>query len=67
MTEYQKLLKEHKEVTGKDAVIIGLFWETPEKVIKGLKSSIKRNDPYNEYNMLTEVQKKLYDAGDLVF
>lgn len=67
MNERQKLLEEHKKVTGKDAVIIGMFWDNPEKANRGLKSSIERNDPYNEYLMLDKDQRKLYKRGLLNF
>lgn len=63
----KQLLNEHVEATGKDAVIIGMFWDDPEKINKGLQSSIDRKDPYNEYNRLSEAEKKAYDDGLLHF
>ena len=45
--------------------MIGLFRD-PKAVMEGIEDAIAKNTPYDEYNLLTEEQKKAWDEGSLV-
>jgi len=64
MDELKKL---HKEKFGKDPILIGLYFYDPEQTKKNIRNAIKTGKPYNEYELLTDDEKKYYDKGDLVF
>lgn len=60
-------IKEHVEKFGVEPVVIGLFWDNPEKVLDGIYDAIDEGTPYDEHNLLTEEEREAYDAGELLF
>lgn len=63
----ENLIKEHTKKFNKEPYIIGMFWNNQEALINGILKAIEDNIPYNEYNLLTDKEKKAYDSGELVF
>ena len=63
----ENIIRIHKDKLKKDPVIIGMFWENPNILEKNLLDAIKNNTPYNEYEMLSDEEKKSFDAGRLLF
>lgn len=61
------LEKEHEKKFGVNAVIIGLLLDEPLEVDKNIEKAIKDNKPYNEYELLSDSEKKAFDSGSLVF
>lgn len=57
----------HKEKFGVEPYIIGMFWDDDEITIANIKQAIKDNKPYNEYELLSDEQKKAYDNNELDF
>lgn len=47
--------------------IIGLFGNNIYKLILNIEKAIKDNKPYNEYELLSDEEKKAFDSGELVF
>lgn len=61
-------LKEiHKEVFREEPNIIGMFWNNQEQLIENIKKAIETNKPYNEYELLSDEEKKAFDKGELLF
>jgi len=65
--EEQSYILDHKNKFKKEPVIIGIFWNNREALIKGIESAIKTGKPYNEYNLLSAEEREAYEAGDLLF
>lgn len=63
----ENLIKEHKDKLGKEPYIIGMFWQNPKKVFDNIKKAIETNKPYNEYELLSDEEKKAFDKGELLF
>ena len=47
--------------------IIGVLWNNPSRLIENIISSVKNGVKYNEYEMLSNKEKELYDKGLLLF
>ena len=60
-------IKEHEEKFNEEPIIIGMFWQNPKKVFDNIKKAIEINKPYNEYNLLSDEDKKAFDKGELLF
>jgi hypothetical protein len=67
MNNINKAEQLYKEHFNKEPLIIGLFWEEPRKVYNNLLKAIETNKPYNEYDLLTDEEKKAFDDGELLF
>ena len=63
----KNLIKEHKQKFNKEPNIIGMYWNNPNLVIENIIKAIETNTPYNEYELLTDEEKKAFDNGDLLF
>jgi len=63
----ENLTKQHKQKFGKEPYIIGMFWNNSEKVAEGITNAIETNKPYDEYELLSDDEKKAFDDGDLLF
>lgn len=63
----EDLIKQHKEKFNKEPFLIGMFFYDPEQTKKNIEEAIKKNKPYNEYEMLTPDERNDYDNGDLLF
>ena len=43
------------------------FWNDVKLLDQNLLNSIKENKEYNEYELLSQEEKELYNKGELVF
>ncbi len=64
---YQKEYDKHKEIFGVEPNIIGMFWFDNEILIDNIIKAIETNKPYDEYELLSDDEKKAFDNGDLLF
>lgn len=63
----ENLIKEYIKVFNKEPNIIGMFWNDPKQLEDNLKKAIEINTPYDEYELLTDEDKKAFDKGLLLF
>lgn len=61
------LIKKYFEKFDKEPYIIGMFWNNQEQLILNIEKAIEDNKPYNEYELLSDEEKKAFDNGELVF
>lgn len=61
------LIKKYFEKFNKEPYIIGMFWNNQEQLILNIEKAIKDNKPYNEYELLSDEEKKAFDSGKLLF
>ena len=61
------LIKEHIKIFKQKPYIIGMFWNNQEQLILNIEKAIKDNKPYNEYELLSDEEKKAFDNGELFF
>lgn len=61
------LLSYTYKVFGKEPNIIGMFWEDPDLIAENIIKAIEENKPYDEYELLTDEEKKAFDEGNLLF
>ena len=64
---YKKELDKHNQKFNKEPYIIGMFWNNQEQLIENIINAIKTNKPYNEYDLLSDEEKKEFDKGELLF
>ena len=62
-----ELINNYAIIFGEEPNIIGMFWNNQEKLVENIKKAIKDNKPYNEYNLLSDEEKKAFDKGELLF
>jgi len=67
MFERDYYIKQHIDKLGKKPNIIGMYWNSDEKLIAGLIKAVEDNKPYDEYLMLSKENRKAWDDGHLVF
>lgn len=63
----KRLIEEHKRKLGVEPIIIGIYHKDPDKIADGIEDAIESGKPYNEYDLLTEDEKKKYDNEELIF
>jgi len=63
----ESLIKLHKQKFNKEPYIIGMFWNDTETQIDYIVNAIKDNKPYNEYELLSDIDKKAFNEGSLSF
>ena len=61
------IIKKHFDIFGVMPIVIGMFWDDIEKETQNIENSIKDNKPYNEYDLLSDEEKKAFDKGELLF
>lgn len=61
------IYKWHEEEFGVEPFIIGVHWRNEGDLIDAIELSIESGRPYDEYENLSEKDKKLYDSGQLKF
>jgi len=66
-TEFDYYIKTHKEKFGVEPNVIGLNWQHPEEILKGIKKAIENNKPYDERLLLDDESRRAWDKGGLVF
>lgn len=52
---------------GEEPNVIGFFWNQPTILQQNIENAIKTGKKYNELEMLTDEQLKLYNKGELLF
>lgn len=63
----ENLIKRHKDIFSKEPYIIGMFWNNQKQLAENILKAIEDNKPYNEYELLTDEEKKAFDKGELLF
>ena len=63
----ESLIKEHIEKFGVEPLVIGMYWNNQEYLYALIEKAIESNKPYNEYNLLSDEEKKAFDDGSLLF
>ena len=61
------LVEKYFEKFNKEPYIIGMFWNNQQQLIQNIENAIKTNKPYNEYDLLSDEEKKAFDKGELLF
>ena len=61
------IIKKHFDIFGVMPIVIGMFWDDIEKETQNIENAIKTNKPYNEYDLLSDEEKKAFDKGELLF
>lgn len=59
--------KEYIKKFNEEPYMIGMFWDNPTKLEENIENAIKTNKPYNEYDLLSDEDKKSFDKGELLF
>ena len=62
-----ELINNYAIIFGEEPNIIGMFWNNQKKLVENIKKAIKDNKPYNEYELLSDEEKKAFDNGELLF
>ena len=63
----KQAIENYIEKFGENPNIIGLFWYDKNQIIENIKNAIKTGKKYDELDLLTDSQKKLYNSGKLFF
>jgi hypothetical protein len=63
----ENLISEYIKAFNKEPYIIGMFWNNQQQLIQNIINAIKTNKPYNEYDLLSDEEKKAFDKGELLF
>ena len=61
------MINEHIKAFNKEPYIIGMFWNNQQQLIQNIINAIKTNKPYNEYDLLSDEEKRAFDKGELLF
>lgn len=63
----EEIINEHFKIFNKYPNIIGVFWSDRDILKQKINKAIKDNKPYNEYDLLSDEEKKAFNSGNLVF
>lgn len=63
----KELVEEYVKVFGKEPNIIGIYWNNFDRLEENISNAIKTKKPYNELDLLTDEEIKLYNKGKLMF
>jgi hypothetical protein len=63
----KKLIEEYKLKFNEEPVIIGIYWSNPNILEQNILNAIKTGKKYNELDLLTDEQRKLFNKGKLLF
>lgn len=63
----KELIDKYIKAFNEEPVIIGMFWNDLERLEQNITNAIKTGKKYNELEMLTDKQLKLYNKGELLF
>jgi hypothetical protein len=61
------LIEEYKLKFNEEPIIIGIYWSNPNILEQNIKNAIKTGKKYNELDLLTDEQRKLFNKGKLLF
>lgn len=62
-----KYIKDYIDKFGEEPITIGIFWNNEIQYKKNIENAIKTSKKYNELDLLTDSEKKLYNKGELFF
>lgn len=62
-----KFIQDYIIKFGEEPVIIGIYWSNPNILEENIKNAIKTKKKYNELDLLTEKELKLFNKGELFF
>jgi gamma-glutamylcysteine synthetase len=63
----KELIDKYIEIFNEEPIIIGMFWNDLERIEQNITNAIKTGKKYNELEMLTDEQRKLFNKGKLLF
>ena len=63
----KELIDEYKKVFGEEPNIIGIYWNDFDTLEQNITNAIKTGKKYNELDLLTDEQRKLFLKGELLF
>jgi hypothetical protein len=63
----KELIDEYKKVFGEKPNIIGIYWNDFDTLEENISNAIKTKKPYNELDLLTDEEIKLYNKGEILF
>jgi hypothetical protein len=68
-TENQKpqFIIDYIDKFGEEPNVIGMFWNQPNILEDNILNAIKTGKKYNELDLLTDEELKLYNKGELLF
>jgi hypothetical protein len=58
-------IERHEQEFGVEPIIIGLFWDDPDKIQKNIIDAIEKGKPYNEEEMLDDDDLEAFEEGNL--
>ena len=67
MSKILQSIQEHMEKFKKEPIILGIFFDNPKQEYLNIINAIETNKPYNEYDLLSNEEKKAFDKGELLF
>ena len=67
MNELAEIMQSYIEKFGKEPVVIGMFWQDPDRLNQNLLDAVMTGKEYNEYELLSDEDKKDFDDGNLLF
>lgn len=63
----ESLINDYVKAFNKEPFVIGMFWNNQEQLTLNIEKAIKDNKPYNEYDLLSDEEKKAFNNGELLF
>jgi hypothetical protein len=63
----KELVEEYVKVFGEEPNIIGIYWNNFDRLEENISNAIKTKKPYNELDLLTDEEIKLFNKGKLMF
>jgi hypothetical protein len=63
----KELVEEYVKVFGEEPGIIGIYWNNFDRLEENISNAIKTKKPYNELDLLTDEEIKLFNKGKLMF
>lgn len=63
----KELIEKYIKAFNEEPVIIGMFWNDFDRLEQNIENAIKTGKKYNELEMLTDEQRKLFNKGKLLF
>jgi hypothetical protein len=63
----KKLINKYIEIFNEEPIIIGMFWNDLERLEQNIENAIKTGKKYNELDLLTDEERKLFLKGDILF
>lgn len=62
-----KIINIHIKKFKAKPIFVGKYWKDKGILIDEIEKAIINNKPFNEYDLLSDKEKKAFDSGELVF